>query len=107
MSIQAYRDKWAESSAAQEEGDLDRRDQLRTQAKTIAQEYVKANEGRLNTKYGDMSEDELISLVTFYRAQDRQDDVTELTMYIMANFAPKVIKGSMGPGPRIIRMRGR
>lgn len=131
MSIQAFREKWAESTKVGNEGDIAlgrekyaeevlkepipntsaalhaQRNALRAEAKILAQEYVKANAERLAIKYGETEQDELVSLVDFYRSQGNEDTVTEITMYIMANYAPKVIRGSMGPGPRIVRVRGR
>lgn len=101
--LEDFKAKWDESLVVQEQGNLEQRDALRTQAKAIAQLHTKENEERLIILYGHLTEDELVSQVTFLRSQGRDAEVTELTMFIMASFAPKVIKGSMGPRPRIIR----
>lgn len=100
--VTQFKSLWAESTAIKPTDEA-KCLQLRDQAKTIAKSWAQANEARMSNLYSHLTEDQMVSQITFLKKQERFEEADELKMWIMANFAPKQITGSMGPRPKIIR----
>lgn len=93
-TIKEFRDLWDESIRVQNEGDLEKRDELRSQARHKAEQYVDENEVRLSAVYGSLKLEQIVQMVDFYRTVERLDDVAEADMWLLAYFEPQNIGGT-------------
>lgn len=76
--------------------DRERRDEARQMAK----DYVSANRATLEAEYAALTEDDCVTLVGLYKRQGNMQKSLEVKTWILAEYPPKQIVGTMGPPPR-------
>ena len=69
----------------------------RTKLKWMAEAYVKENYPRLKV-LEQYTRDELINFITSYRNEGREEERIITDMWLMANYAPEKVFGSMNIG---------
>lgn len=100
MSKELYKSKWDESTQLKSEGKVQQALALRAEAKAHAEQYCIDNAARLETIYGNLTLPQIVSQIDFYRSQGRFDDVQEADMWLLANFEPQKIGGTMDMSPK-------
>jgi len=72
----------------------------RHQAKAQAQAYCTEHEAKLAAVFADLTLEQMVEQVDFYRSVGREDDVVKAEMWLLTHFQPQVITGTYGPTPR-------
>lgn len=80
----------------------DNRD-TRPQAKGLATAYVNSHKAEMEVLFKDLTLEQIVAQVDFYRSQGRAEDVIKADMWLLANFEPQKIVGTYGPPPRRVR----
>jgi len=72
----------------------------RDQALQLAKDYVAANRPALEGKYAALTQEQCVALVGVARRRGDMDEVNEIKTWLLAEYPPQKIVGSMGPTPR-------
>lgn len=76
-------------------------------ARKLAHDYVKDNRKALTAKYGDKSREEVIDMVAAARLEGREEERLEADMWLLAEFKPVAVVGSINLTGDVETLKGR